>query len=261
MKVLIVDDEPLAREGLRLMLATQPDVLVVGECGNGEEAVTAIGALQPELVFLDINMPLLDGIAVVEQVGPAHMPLVCFLTAYDEYAVTAFKLNALDYLLKPVTDQRLLESLQRARGELQNRQQLNQQAQLTRLLEQLSVQGKTAAAQERLMIRSAGHVYFLKPADISWVQAEGDYVTIHATGKSHLVRETMKEMEDKLKAHGFQRVHRSSLVNLNAIRELVADHNGDYQVVLRDDTRMKLSRAYREELCEKLMGTAQQELR
>jgi two-component system LytT family response regulator len=260
MRVLIVDDEPLAREGLRLLLAAEPDLSLCGECGNGLEAVQAIGNVQPDLVFLDINMPGLTGLEVVAEVGINNMPLVIFLTAYDQHAVEAFTLNALDYLLKPVAELRLRESLQRARSKLQQRQLQSHQQQLGKMLAQLTQQ-TTPAKAERLMIRSASHVYFVKPADITWVEADGDYVSIHTNGKKHLVRETMKQMEERLAAQGFQRIHRSSLVNLEAIRELVADHNGDYQVILHDSTALKLSRTYRDELCEKLQCGVQQEPR
>lgn len=259
MRVLIVDDEPLARDGLRLLLSQEQDLTICGECKNGLEAVQAIGALQPDLVFLDINMPGLTGLEVVTEVGTNNMPLVIFLTAYDQHAVEAFTLNALDYLLKPVAEERFRDSVRRARGKLQQQQLQSQQDQLGKMLAHLSQQ-MTPVKAERLMIRSASHVYFVKPADITWVEADGDYVSIHTSGKKHLVRETMKQMEERLATQGFQRIHRSSLVNLNAIRELIADDNGDYRVILHDSTTLKLSRSYRDELCEKLQGGLQQTL-
>lgn len=259
MKVLIVDDEPLAREGLRLLLAATADVEIVGECTDGIAAVTALRNGGIDLAFLDINMPGCDGLEVVAAVGVDQMPLVIFLTAYDKHAVEAFTLNALDYLLKPVSGQRFQESLHRARTALQQQQQHTQGEQLQGLLQLLSQQAGSKP-EERLMIRSASHVHFLKPSEIGWVQAEGDYVSLHTADKSHLVRETMKQMEAKLSPHGFQRIHRSSLVNLGAIRELVADHNGDYTVRLHDNTVLKLSRAWRDELCAKLQKGVQQVL-
>jgi two-component system, LytTR family, response regulator len=253
-KVLLVDDEPLAREGLRLLLAPEADIRVVGECADGTAAVAAITAQQPDLVFLDINMPGLDGLDVVRSIGPDKMPQVIFLTAYAQHAVDAFAFNALDYLLKPVSVQRFRASLERARAQLQSRNDANRQQQLTQLLRQLSV--KKPNNDERIMIRTTGHVFFLKPAEIIWVEAERDYVSIHTPGKSHLVRETMKHMEETLSARGFQRIHRGSLVNLAAIRELLTSDSGDYDVVLQEGTRLKLSRAYRDELLQRLRANA-----
>lgn len=260
MRVLIVDDEPLAREGLRLLLAGESDVEICGECGDGIAAVGAIAALKPDLVFLDIEMPGQSGLEVVGEVGPALMPLVIFLTAYDQHAVEAFTINALDYLLKPVAAARFRDSLQRARSALQQRDNLQQPKLLDNMLQQLSPQ-MAQQRPERLMIRTNSHVLFLDPAHIRWVEAEGDYVMIHMQDRKHLVRETMKQMEERLVDNGFQRIHRSSLVNLAAVRELVADANGDYQVMLHDGTALKLSRAWREELCAKLQRNTTAALR
>jgi two-component system LytT family response regulator len=252
LKVLLVDDEPLARDGLRLLLASAPDVEIVGECADGDAAVAAIAANKPDLVFLDINMPGRGGLDVVRAIGPGHLPLIVFLTAYDQHAIEAFTLHALDYLLKPVSEARFHASLQRARDQLLKGGSTQQ---LSQVLQQLSA--KVATADERIMIRTTGHVYFLKPGEITWVEADGDYVSIHTPGKTHLVRETMKHMEEKLSAQGFQRIHRGSLVNLGAIRELLTSESGDYDVVLQEGTRLKLSRAYRDELMQRLQSTAQ----
>lgn len=256
-RVVIADDEPLAREGLSLLLANEVNVELVGSYENGNDAVAGIRALRPDLVLLDIQMPGLSGLEVVAGIGPAAMPQVIFLTAHADHAIEAFELHALDYLLKPVSDARFRASLQRARMALQHHSSVAHQQQLSALLQQLA-HSTRAASNERLMIRSAGHVHFLKPADISWIQAEGDYVTIHTTGKAHLLRETLKQMEERLRPQGFQRIHRSSLVNLDAIRELIASDSGDYQVILQDSTRLKLSRVYREELCERLQASVAQ---
>ena len=253
MKVLLVDDEPLARDGLRLLLASAPDIEIVGECADGDAAVAAITAHNPDLVFLDINMPGRNGLDVVRAIGPDKMPLIIFLTAYDQHAIEAFTLHALDYLLKPVSEARFQASLQRAREQHQKRGDSAQQ--LSQLLQQLTA--RVAPADERIMIRTTGHVYFLKPGEITWVEADGDYVSIHTPGKTHLVRETMKHMEEKLSGQGFQRIHRGSLVNLSAIRELLTSDSGDYDVVLQEGTRLKLSRAYRDELMQRLQSAAQ----
>lgn len=255
MKILIVDDEPLAREGLQLQLARAGYGDIVGHCGSGREAVRAITTLRPDLVFLDINMPGGDGFEVVEQVGIEHMPLVVFLTAYDEYAIRAFTVNALDYLLKPLNETRLAESLQRAEQALRQQRLAEQQSQLGTLLQQFGSGSVPGMRTRRLMVRSAGHVYFIRHDDISHIQADGDYVTVHTPGKRHLVRATLKTMEEKLVRQGFQRIHRSALVRLDSIRELVCNDNGDYTVVLQDDTELKLGRSYRDELCARLQAT------
>jgi len=242
-KVLIVDDELLAREGLDLMLAEFPDIEIVGQCGDGQEAVESIRKLQPDLVFLDINMPGGSGFDVVQAVGAAAMPLTVFLTAYDEFAVEAFRINALDYLLKPVSSERLADSLARARQVLAQDKTME-----TRLQGLLAHMTQEPRDDDRVVIRVDGHVYFLKPEDISHIQADGDYVTVFTRDRSHLVRDTMKNMEDKLSSLGFQRIHRSSIVNLDAIGELVCNDNGEYDVILHDDTVLKLSRSYRDAL-------------
>lgn len=247
MKVLVVDDEQLAREALEHLLRAHDDVEIVGYCRDGVEAVAGIRELDPDLVFMDINMPGRNGLEVVGDIGAENMPRVVFLTAHDEYAISAFRVNALDYLLKPVSQDRLDESLDRARTDL------NEQfsPRLDDLLQQLGVANRRQP--DRVMIRSGGHVYFLKPEDIEWIQAEGDFVSIHTQSRSHLVRETMKNMEKKLSARGFQRIHRSSMVRLDAIRELVSNDNGDYEVVLGDQTVLKLSRTYRDDLYRKMV--------
>lgn len=253
LRVLIADDEPLAREGVMLFLK-DTDVTVVAQCESGAQAVKNIRELKPDLVFLDINMPGISGIEVVQQIGPEQMPLTIFLTAHDQYAIEAFRINALDYLLKPINAEHFAASLMRAREELDKRRLHAHKQQLAQLLQTL---GNVAlppadAPANRILVRSAGHVYFLKPRDIHWIEADGDYVSIHTDRKTHLVRETLKTMEERLANEGFQRIHRSSLVNLDAIRELIANDNGDYQVVLKDDTVLKLSRNYRDQLYARL---------
>ncbi len=260
-KVLIVDDEPLAREGIALRLQQENDINIVGECENGSDAIRTILSLKPDLVFLDIKMPKVNGFDVVNAIGAQHMPPVIFLTAYEEYAIEAFKAHAIDYLLKPIDNERFIESLNHARQQILKNAISNRSEQLTQLLTQ--TQGLTTtdtkaeqvtsiSQNERLVIRSNGHVYLLEAADIYWVEAEGDYISVHTPQKSHLVRETMKNMEARLNKQGFQRVHRSSIVNLNYVRELISLDNGDYKIILRDDTSVKLSRNYRDILYQRL---------
>lgn len=259
--VIIVDDEPLAREGIALHLQQHADINIIAQCENGSDAIRAILSLKPDLVFLDIKMPKVSGFDVVNAVGAEHMPPVIFLTAYDEFAIEAFKTHAIDYLLKPIENERFIESLQHARDQILKNKISQRSEQLTELLSQtqLSTSKQVDASSTevqmssgRLVIRSNGHVYLLQASDIYWIEAEGDYVSVHTPLKSHLVRETMKNMEQRLTNQGFQRVHRSSIVNLNYVRELVALDNGDYQIILRDNTSVKLSRNYRDILYQRL---------
>ena len=247
MKVLIVDDEPLAREGLRLHLQEFEDLTIVGECSNGSEAVKAIESQKPDLVFLDIQMPKVNGFDVIEAVGPNKMPLVIFLTAFDEYAVKAFKVHALDYLLKPLDPEQLSMSIARARRE-HDKRDYSDRAQVMRALLNSDDPNFQANNRHRIVVRNAGHVYFIQPAEIVWVEANGDYVTLHASDRNHLLRDTMQSMEKRLTGYGFRRIHRSTIVNLSYIVELIANENGDYQVVLKDKQALKLSRSYRDEL-------------
>jgi len=255
-RTIVVDDEPLAREGLALLLAKDPDVEIVAECEDGLQAVNAIRELDPDLVFLDIDMPGLDGFQVIEKIGTGTMPLTVFLTAYNEFAIEAFRVHALDYLLKPLAEERFLESLHRVKAELARRRLFRRSNQLSALLSDISditgLDQNRGKKPERLMVRCAGHVYFIKTDDVKWVEADGDYVSIYTDDRTHLVRITLKAMEDKLAGQGFQRIHRSTLVNLDCIRELVANDSGDYRVILKDDTELKLSRSYRDVLYARL---------
>jgi two-component system LytT family response regulator len=259
--VLIIDDEPLARDGISLRLAEEEDINIIGECANGSDAIRSILSLQPDLVFLDIKMPKVNGFDVVNAVGLEYMPPVIFLTAYDEYAIEAFKTHAVDYLLKPIDNDRFRESLQHARQQILKNTIAQRSEQLTDLLTKTKDLGNqslrkshttTQFSNERLVIRSNGHVYLLESNDIYWVEAEGDYVSVHTPEKSHLVRETMKNMEARLHEQGFQRVHRSSIVNLAYVRELISLDSGDYKIILRDNTGVKLSRNYRDILYKRL---------
>ncbi|KGJ95839.1 LytR/AlgR family response regulator transcription factor [Thalassotalea sp. ND16A] len=263
-RVLIVDDEPLAREGVALRLEQENDIDIIGECANGSDAIRTILSLKPDLVFLDIKMPKVNGFDVVNAVGVEHMPPVIFLTAYDEYAVDAFNTHAIDYLLKPIDNARFKESLNHAREQILKNSISKRSEQLTELLSQTqrlstvstATQPISAGKQnERLVIRSNGHVYLLESDDIYWIEAEGDYVSVHTPQKSHLVRETMKNMESRLHDQGFQRVHRSCIVNLTYVRELISLDSGDYQIILRDNTCVKLSRNYRDILYQRLNAT------
>jgi two-component system LytT family response regulator len=273
-RALVVDDEPLARDGVRLRLEREADFEVLGERGNGVEAVDAIRELAPDLVFLDVQMPGLTGFEVLEELGPARMPAVVFVTAYDQYAIRAFEANALDYLLKPFDDGRFAAALSRVRRRMAEQRDGELGRRLAVLLadygrgfdasspppapEVSSTDGSSdsAAAEDeraaryvdRLVLKDASAVTFLPVADLDWVEADGDYMRLHTAGKSRLMRCTMAELERKLHPDRFVRIHRSTIVNLDRIREMRPSFHGEYTVVLRDGTRLKLSRSYRDRL-------------
>ena len=243
MRVLIVDDERPARELIATLLNRLPNIELLGECSNGQEAVTAIKKLQPDLVFLDIQMPRLDGFGVLAQLDPEHFPLIIFVTAFDRYAVRAFEVHALDYLLQPFEYDRLADAVERARARIAQGPNTSQ-GRILELLEQLH----TERGWDRLRIREDGRILFLKPEEIDWIAAEGNYVRLHIGRNSYLLRETMAETEARLAPKKFLRVSRSALVNLERIRECHPLFHGDAALILQDGTRLTLSRVYRENL-------------
>lgn len=251
-RTLVVDDEPLARRNLRVLLKDDADVEVVGEAGSGPEALAAIRKHSPDLVFLDIQMPELDGFGVLEQIEAEQLPVIIFVTAFDQYALRAFEFHALDYLLKPFDDARFEKALRRAKQQVEQREIKELSGRLIALLEGRDAQGTErtppASYLTRLLIKSAGRVSFLKVDEIDWIGAEDYYIKLHVGRKSHLLRETMNEMEAKLDPSKFVRVHRSAIVNLERIRELQQPYSGEYLVVLQDGTELKLSRSRREQL-------------
>jgi two-component system LytT family response regulator len=246
MRVLLVDDESAARRGLRRRLANLPDLAVVGECEDGEAAVAAIAELRPDLVFLDIQMPGLDGFGVIDAVGPAQMPAVVFVTAYDEFALKAFEVNALDYLLKPVDEQRLQAAVARARARPPHADP-DWTARLAAALQQTAGQGSPRWCR-RLAIRGAGRVVLLDVADVDQIESAGNYVQVHQGRKQHLLRETMAGLEARLDPERFVRVSRAAIVNIGRVRELQPMFNGDFVVVLKDGTEVAGSRRYRDAL-------------
>lgn len=248
-RVLIVDDEPLAREMLREMLQRDKQVTIVGESTNGKEAVEAIKSLSPDLIFLDVQMPELGGFEVLETISNGHIPHVIFVTAYDQYAVRAFEVNALDYLLKPFDEERFEVSWQRAKAQvLRDRNGVVDQRILA-LLEELKAGNKYL---ERLVIKAGGRIYFLETTDIEWIEAEGNYVSVHSGKKSHLLRETISSLESQLDPKQFVRIHRSSIVRIDRIQELQPWFHGEYRVILQSGTQLTLSRNYRDKLQEAL---------
>jgi len=251
-RTLIVDDEPLCRERLRTLLADDPDFTIVGECGDGAEAVATLRETPCDLVFLDVQMPVMDGLEVVEAIGPERMPTVIFVTAYDRYALRAFEVQALDYLLKPFDRERFEKALGRAKAHVQRDQSAEASRQLLALL------GDTRPGRkhlERLVIKSGGRIFFLKMEEIDWIEAAGNYLRLHVGSETHLLRETMNALEGRIDPERFLRIHRSTIVNIERIREIQPLFHGDYVVLLRDGTELTLSRTYRQRLQEVLGAT------
>lgn len=243
MRVLIVDDEPIARRGLRRLLGEEPDVEIAGEAGSGTAALLAIADLRPDLVLLDIQMPEMGGLEVVATVGPAKMPAVVFVTAYDKYAVEAFDLNAADYVLKPVDPERLRRALGRARQRLAAGVRGGLEERLLRVLE------STRALQpERLVVRSAGRIQFVDIEDIDWMSAEDNYVRIYASGSTYLMRETVGAMEARLDPSRFVRIRSSTIVQIARIREIRPLSNGTFELQLQDGTRVTSARRFRDRI-------------
>ncbi|HEY0006539.1 MAG TPA: LytTR family DNA-binding domain-containing protein [Pyrinomonadaceae bacterium] len=248
-RALLVDDESLAREMLREMLKDDEDVEIIGECVNGREAVEVINAEMPDLIFLDVQMPEIGGFEVLESLKAGRMPHIIFVTAYDQYAVRAFEVHALDYLLKPFDRERFEASWQRAKAQILRERNGNLDQRIIALLEELKAESKYL---ERLVIKSGGRIFFLEVDEIDWIEAEGNYVSVHSGKKTHLLRETISSLETQLDPKKFVRIHRSSIIKIDRILELQPWFHGEYKVVLQDSTQLTLSRSYREKLQEAL---------
>jgi two-component system LytT family response regulator len=255
-RTLVVDDEPMARERVISLLRQEDDVEVIGECADGPQAVNVIQQQAPDLVFLDVQMPGASGFDVIQHVGADRMPTVVFVTAYDEYALRAFEVHALDYLLKPFGKDRFQQTLKHAREALDHRRAGDLGRRLLALVSDIKPgqAGGPAAPDrmDRLVVKSGGRVFFLRTDEIDWIEAAGNYVRLHLGEDSHLFRETMNHMETRLDTRRFARIHRSRIVNVERIRELQPWFNGEYVVILRNGTRLTLSRNYRERLQEQL---------
>ena len=247
LRTVIADDEPLARERMRSLLADEDDIEVVAEAADGLSTVDAILTHAPDLVFLDISMPKLDGFGVIEAVGADRMPTVVFVTAYDKHALRAFDVQALDYLLKPFDTDRFQAALRRVRQQIEGGQ-----GDIERRLLALVRDLNRPARPERIVVKSSGRLFFLRTDEIDWVEAAGNYVKLHVGAESHLMRETMTAIEQRLNPETFFRIHRSHIVNLERIKELQPWFNGEYVVLLQNGTRLTLSRGYREKLQERL---------
>ncbi len=247
---LIVDDEPLARKYIRRMLEKHSSVEIVAECGNGKEAVTSIVEVNPDLVFLDVQMPEMDGFTTLETLGAANLPQIVFVTAYEQHAIRAFEIHALDYLLKPFDQSRFDIAMARVEEKFTDREQVRtEQKQIAALLENIQ---RKSPYLERLVVKTGGRIIFLKTAEVEWIQADDKYAHLHTGGRSHLVRQTLGALEAKLDPQKFVRIHRSAIVNIERIKELQPMFTGEHTVVLENDTKLTLSRSYKNKLFEVL---------
>jgi len=239
-RAVIIDDEPLARKRLSALLEKEPGVALVGEADGGTAAVALIESLKPDLAFLDIQMPGLDGFGVLRSVTPTHLPLVVFVTAHDDHAIQAFDVHAVDYVLKPVVEKRFREAVRRAVERLASSSADALRRQMASLLERLP------AAPDRLAVRAGERTEFVRFDDIDWIDVEGDYARIHAGTDTHLLRETLSDLERRLPASRFIRIHRSFIVQADRIQSVQPWFKGDYVITLRDGTRLQSGRTYRQ---------------
>ena len=247
---MIADDEPLARRGIRQLLAPHRDVTVVGEARNGIEAVRALRSARPDLIFLDVQMPELDGFGVLREVGPDAMPAVIFVTAHDDFAVRAFESNALDYLVKPVEEARFAQALQRTRDRLHSADAVAMSRQLSALLAQQAVRATDSVRPGRLLVPTSSGDLVLDLDEIDWIEADDYYAAVHARGRRHLIRESLASLEQRLDSRQFVRAHRSAIVNIERVREVrsASDSAAETVLVLRDGTRVPVSRRRREQV-------------
>ncbi len=260
LRAIVVDDESLARQGLNLRLKNIAEVEVIGEYSNGREAVNAVAELRPDLLFLDIQMPGMSGFDVVARLQQDEMPLIIFTTAYDQYAIEAFKVHAVDYLLKPIEPERLQDSVYRAVSHKKMDGAVTEKQRLLELI--ISITGKSEgsitqllknhtgirAYPEKIAIKDGGETTLVETSDIDWVDAAGDYMCIHANDETHIMRITMKELEAQLDPTNFQRVHRSTIVNLDRVTKVCSHLNGEFHLILVNGVSIKMSRSYKEKV-------------
>jgi two-component system LytT family response regulator len=243
-RTLIIDDEPLARERLRQLLKDQPEIEIAGECSNGLEAVAAIRAKRPRLIFLDIQMPELDGFGVLESIGEGAMPVIVFVTAHDQFALRAFEVHAADYLLKPFNRERFQTALRRALERAGRGDDAALQTRQSALLAELAA----AKSPGRFVVKSGGRIGWVRPEEIYWIEAADNYVELHLDEKSHLLRETLNAIEARLAPGEFIRISRSVIVNKSRVKELQRQFYGSYTVILQNGAKLTLSRRYRDKL-------------
>lgn len=241
-RVLIVDDEPIAREGVRVQLLKYADVIVSGEAANGLEAVAAIRKLVPDIVFLDVQMPGMSGFEVLEALGTRNLPAIVLVTAYDKYALQAFEINAIDYLLKPFDAERFARAFERARRELEKTRAAAINQRLQTLLETVLPQKKFL---DRMVVKASGRIFFLPVAEIDWIEAADNYARLHVGRESHLIRETLSSLESRLNPELFLRIRHSAIVNITHIRELHPLFKGEYEILLQNGAKLVTSRRYR----------------
>ena len=260
-RTIIVDDESLARRGLSIRLEKFDEIEVIQECKNGREALTAIDEHSPDLIFLDIQMPGIDGFEVVKNMQADSMPLVVFVTAFDQYAVDAFDIHAVDYVLKPVEDERLATAIERVRHHLKKSDSDSHKKRLMDLITNITGQSPAQIDEmivngnlpnekypEKIAIKDRGETTLVPSKEIAWVEAAGDYMCIHANDEVHVLRSTMKDLESKLNPQNFQRIHRSTIVNVEKIEKVCSHINGEYYLVLHGGSRLKMSRSYRDKI-------------
>ncbi len=260
LKAIIVDDESLARKGLKLRLEEIEGVEVIGEAGNGREALNSVAELQPDLVFLDIQMPGMSGFDVISKMQQDDMPLIIFVTAYDQYAIEAFDVHAVDYLLKPIEADRLQEAVNRAISHKELDGAVTDKQRLLELIISITGKSENSIAQllkdhtgvksypDKIAIKDGGETTLVETQDIDWVDAAGDYMCVHANDQTHVMRITMKELEAQLDPANFQRVHRSTIVNLDRVTKVCSHMNGEFHLILNNGNSIKMSRSYKEKV-------------
>jgi len=260
-RAILVDDESIARRRLRRLLSPHHDVVVVAECSGGRAAVEAIGKENPDLIFLDVQMPDLDGFGVLRELDGKALPAVVFVTAYDQYALNAFEASALDYLLKPYTTQRFTQALDRARKWIESTDRAEEDDRLRRLIREVLHEGKsgdTAATDsqkiDRFVAKRQGRTQFVRADEVDWIESDGNYIRLHAGTASHLVRGTIATCEERLDSQQFVRVHRRYIVNMERIREVQPWFGGDYVILLKNGQQVRLSRTYREHFQSRMRG-------
>lgn len=259
-RTIVVDDESLARKGLTMRLENYPNVEVLRGCRNAREALDAVAELGPDLMFLDIQMPGMTGLELVEELQQDNMPLIVFVTAYDAFAVDAFTANAVDYLLKPIEDERLEQAIERVAQQLESQENFTQKQRLLDIVigltgksemavKELLASGQDAATySDRLAIKDGSSTTFVPIKDIDWVDAAGDYMCVHVQGQTHIMRTTMKELESQLDPTVFQRVHRSTIVNLQRVEKVSSHINGEFHLTLSCGSSLKMSRSYKDKV-------------